>query len=306
MNKVLVLLGPTGVGKTGASLLLAQKLGTEIISADSMQIYRHMDIGTAKPSPEELSLVKHHMIDIVDPSEEYSTGRYIDAVVPILDSLHRAGKIPLVVGGTGLYIRAMTRGIFTGPSADWRLRHELLSREERDRGSLYRCLMERDPAAASRIKPTDLRRIVRAIEVCMKTDDNISALQKTLTKPLPYDFIQVGLTRNRRELYPMIEQRVDAMLSRGLVDEVQRLIAMSPSKTALQAIGYKEIARFLEGVLPFDEAVRIIKKRSKAYAKRQYTWFRREDGIQWLDVTGRSDHPAVVDAIAIFLQNRLT
>src|SRR5512135_3709408 len=175
MKKVIILLGPTGVGKTGASILLAQALATEIISADSMQIYKGMDIGTAKPSEEERASVKHHMIDIADPTEPYSAGEYIKTIAPIIEDLHARGKTPLIVGGTGLYIKAVTRGIFCGPSADWDLREELLSSEEAEQGSLYAYLLKVDPAAAGRIERNDTRRIVRALEVCLKGKDRISA-----------------------------------------------------------------------------------------------------------------------------------
>ncbi len=306
MNQVLILLGPTGVGKTGASILLAKALETEIISADSMQIYRHMDIGTAKPSRQELSSVRHHMIDILEPSESFSAGRYLELVIPVIEDLHRRGKVPVVVGGTGLYIRAMTRGLFSGPSADWSLRKDLLEREERERGFLYRSLRELDPGAAARVMQTDTRRIVRALEVCLKTSAGITELQRNFTRPLPYEFLRIGLTRQRKELYGLIEKRVDAMLSEGLLDEVKSLLAMNPGQTAMQAIGYKEMALFLNSHVALDEAVRLIKKRSKAYAKRQFTWFRREEGITWLDITGSFTDEAVYKSIEIFLKNRLT
>jgi tRNA dimethylallyltransferase len=306
MHKVIILLGPTGVGKTGASILLAQSLDTEIISADSMQIYRHMDIGTAKPSNKEMSIVKHHMIDIVEPSEPFSAGKYRERVVPIIEGLHGEGKIPIVVGGTGLYIKAMTRGIFPGPSADWSLREELLAREKKDRGSLFASLRKLDPDAASRVMPSDTRRIIRALEVCLKTETGITELQKKLTRPLPYEFVRIGLTRERRELYGLIEKRVDSMLARGLVEEVKNLLLMSPGKTALQAIGYKEILSSLQGEIPMDEAVRLIKKRSKGYAKRQFTWFRQEEGVHWLEVSGLFSHEEIHKTIEIFLENRLT
>ncbi|MCL5021787.1 MAG: tRNA (adenosine(37)-N6)-dimethylallyltransferase MiaA [Nitrospirae bacterium] len=304
-NKVIILLGPTGVGKTAASLLLAQALKTEIISADSMQIYRHMDIGTAKPSGEQMSLVKHHMIDIVEPSENFSTGTYTERVVPIIEGLHAKGKIPLVVGGTGLYIKAMTRGIFAGPSADWALREELLAREKRQRGFLYRRLRELDAEAASGVKSADTRRIVRALEVFLKTETGISALQKDLTRPLPYEFVKIGLTRQRKELYELIEKRVDAMLAEGLVEEVKRLLLMNPGKTAMQAIGYKEVALFLENGMSLEATAGLIKKRSKNYAKRQFTWFRKEKAIEWLDITGAFKDEGVYKTIEIFLENRL-
>jgi len=301
-RSVIILLGPTCVGKTGASILLARSLDTEIISADSMQVYRHMDIGTAKPDRRERALVRHHMIDIVEPSESFSAGRYVEAVKGIIDSLHVKKRIPVVVGGTGLYIKAMTRGIFGGPSADWNLREELLSREEKKRGSLYAHLKEIDPAAASKIMPSDMRRIIRALEVCLTARAKISEIREKGTMPLPYDFIKVGLTRERGELYGLIEERVDAMLGRGLVGEVRNLLAMNPGKTALQAIGYKEIGAYLRGEYSLDETVGLIKKRTRNYAKRQVTWFRTEEGIRWIDVTGLSTSEEIFRAIAILLK----
>ncbi len=306
MKKVIVLLGPTGVGKTTVSILLAQALNTEIISADSMQVYRHMDIGTAKPSPEERLAVNHHMLDMVEPWETYSTGEYIKHVRPIMDTLLGKGSIPLIVGGTGLYIKAMTRGIFTGPSADWDLRNGLLLKEVAEPGSLFEDLKTLDPSAADRIMPADTRRILRALEVCLKSSSTISELRRALTRPLPYEFIKIGLTRDRKELYRLIEGRVDEMVERGLVDEVKKILEMvkkhvlnlklrapnseiNSSLSSIQAIGYKEIAMHLSGEISFDEAISLVKQRTRNYAKRQFTWFRKEEGIQWIDVTGMHD-----------------
>ncbi len=299
MKKVIILLGPTGVGKTKASILLARHLKTEIISSDSMQIYRHMDIGTAKPSKEERQMVKHHMIDIVEPWELYSTGEYIKNVQPIIANLHDSNRIPIIVGGTGLYIKAMTRGIFKGPSADWDLRNRLLQKEEQLPGYLCKYLKSLDPVAASKIVSSDIRRIVRALEVCLKTKSTMSEMHQLLTQPLPYEFIKIGISRDRKELYSMIEQRVDKMIEQGLVDEVKKvidiinkqltnssLITHHSSLSSLQAIGYKEIAMYLYGEISLDEAIALVKKRSRNYAKRQFTWFKKEEGIQWVDVKG--------------------
>lgn len=305
MNKVIILLGPTGVGKTGASILLAKSLNTEIISADSMQIYRHMDIGTAKPSEEDRKGVIHHMIDIIEPCEEFSTGRYVETVIPIIEDIHRRGKIPLIVGGTGLYIRSMTRGLFKGPSADWLLRERLLEMEEKEKGSLYRYLKELDFEAAERIMPSDTRRVVRAIEVCLKTKREITDLQRKFTEPLPYEFILIGLKRDRKELYRLIEERVDRMVSSGLIEEVRGLLNMNPSKTALQAIGYKEMISYLRGEVDLNEAIRLIKKRTKAYSKRQFTWFKKEQGIKWIDITGLYTPSEIYKAIANSLRDLL-
>lgn len=303
MNKVIILLGPTNVGKTGVSILLAKALGTEIISADSMQIYRYMDIGTAKPPAEERAVIKHHMIDIVDPWESFSVGKYISAVSPIIEKLHEGGKIPLVVGGTGLYIKAMTRGIFSGPPADLKLREKLLSMEEENDSSLYNYLKELDPAAAQKISRRDTRRIIRALEVCLKSDASMSELQKKLTRPLPYDFIKVGLARERKELYTMIESRVDLMIEAGLIEEVKRVLTMDPDRTPMQAIGYKEIELYLRGEISFEEAVPLIKRNTKRYAKRQFTWFKKEEGVHWIDLTSVYDDHEAFDRVNRVIEN---
>jgi tRNA dimethylallyltransferase len=315
-NKVIIVLGPTGVGKSTASIFLAKTLNTEIISADSMQIYRHMDIGTAKPSREERVSVKHHMIDIVNPWEVYNTGKYIETVIPIIEEFHRKEKIPIVVGGTGLYIKAMTKGIFSGPSADWSLRENLFSTEKEEKGSLYSFLRDLDPEAADRITPTDTRRVIRALEVCLKSDSSMTEMQKTMTRPLPYEFIKIGLYRDRKDLYRIIETRVDKMFDEGLVNEVKTVIdlikeavsrrvggsenqrfADSPLPS-MQAIGYKEIVLYLEGKITLEEAIRLIKRGSKRYAKRQLTWFKKEEGIQWIDITGMHDSGMIFNLVS--------
>ena len=305
MKKALILLGPTGVGKTAASLLLARHIGTEIISSDSMQIYRHMDIGTAKPTREEQELVRHHMIDIVDPWEHFSTGAYVETVAPVMERLHRKNRVPLIVGGTGLYLKAMTRGIFKGPSQNAILREQLLRDEESEQGTLYQRLQELDPGAADRIMPNDLRRIIRALEVCMSGNASMSSMQAAHTEKFPYDFIKIGLTRNRAELYDMINKRVDIMLEQGLVNEVRGVLgliraqgadaASQPSGlSSLQAIGYKELIEYFEGGCSLDEAVAMIKQRSRNYAKRQFTWFRQQElDVMWVDITGLTDPDAI-------------
>jgi len=297
MKKVIVLLGPTGVGKTGASVELAKELDTEIISADSMQIYRGMDIGTAKPSQKELAEVKHHMIDIIEPTESYSAGQYIEAVTGIIEGLHKKCRVPIIVGGTGLYIKAMTRGLFGGPSADLPLREELLSMEQKSPGSLYPFLVRLDAEAAENIQKNDVRRIVRALEVCVKSRAKISQLRKNLTSPLPYDFLKIGLTRERKELYRIIDERADKMLAAGLLGETESLLGKNPDRTAMQAIGYKELAMYLHREIDKEEAIRLIKRNSRRYAKRQFTWFRKEENITWIDVTGIFDSSSVFHAI---------
>jgi tRNA dimethylallyltransferase len=195
------------------------------------------------------------------------------------------GKVPLVVGGTGLYVRAMTRGLFEGPEADWELRAGLL---DMDTEGLMKRLAALDPEAAASIEPGNRRRLVRALEVCIKSGRPVSGLRREGTTPPPYDFIKLALSRDRRELYGMIEDRVEQMLERGLVEEVRRVMGMGPARTPRQAIGYKEVAAHLEGEYPLEEAVRLIKRNTRRYAKRQMTWFRAEPGLVWVDVTGLS------------------
>lgn len=294
MNKVIILLGPTCVGKTGISILLGKALNTEIIIADSMQIYKYMDIGTAKPSPAELREVRHSLIDILSPTESFSAGLFRDMAVRVINDLHHNGKIPIIVGGTGLYIRALTSGLFPAPPADWQLRERLLKEEKLfGRGYLHERLKTIDPQAAEKINPQDLRRIVRAIEVSIKEKRAISELQHLYTAPQAYEFIKIGLSRDRKELYKLIEQRVDSMIEKGLVKETEELLKMNPHKVPLQSLGYKEISLYLSGSITLDMAIRLLKKRTKRYAKRQFTWFKKEPDVRWVDITGIMDRDEI-------------
>lgn len=301
LNKIILLLGPTGVGKTDVAIELARLLKTEIISADSMQIYKGMDIGTGKASPEQLSAVKHHMIDIIEPGDTFSAGRYIEAVKPIIERLHAKGKIPLITGGTGLYVKAMTRGLFEGPSADDVLRESL---KAQDVLILHERLKSKDPDAAGRIKPNDKRRIIRALEVIEKSGVSMTRMQSTKTLPLKYDYIKIALTRERKELYGMIDRRVDDMMDRGLISEVKSVLRRGPGVTAMQAIGYKEMAAHLNGECGIDEAVRIIKRNTRRYAKRQFTWFNAEPDMNWIELTGIEGPSKAVELIRPLLKAR--
>ena len=313
-RSIIILLGPTAVGKTEISINLAKILNTEIISSDSMQIYKFMDIGTAKPTLEQRQKITHHMIDIVNPWEYFSTGAYIDKVKIIIEKIFNKGKIPLVVGGTGLYLRAMTEGIFEGPDADWRLRQKLIEIEKRHPGYLYKLLKEFDPVAAEKINNADLRRTIRALEVFLKEKKKITEMQKQFTRGLPYEFLKIGITRNRKELYKIIENRVDKMLENGLIEEVRKILYLIKKNSAdycqplpaLQAIGYKEIAGYLSDLYNLSEAIRLIKKKTKMYAKRQFTWFKREKDIIWFDITNRFDSDKIATEIFNFIQNKIS
>jgi tRNA dimethylallyltransferase len=304
-NRVLILSGPTAVGKTEISLHLARLLNTDIISSDSMQIYKNMDIGTAKPSVQQRSKITHHMIDIVEPWEYFSTGDYIRKVRVIIKEILSNNKIPLIVGGTGLYLKAMTEGIFEGADADWKLRNKLIEKEKKIPGSLYQMLKEVDPQSASKINPHDLRRTIRALEVFLKENKTISDFQKNLTKPLGYNFFKIIISRERKEIYQRIEKRLDTMIQQGLIEETRKVLSFikrhykndNTPLPSLQAIGYKEIAGYLSDLYCLDEAIRLIKKRTKNYAKRQFTWLKKEKEALWFDITGRDDYDKITEEI---------
>lgn len=287
-QSVLVVVGPTAVGKTELSLQLAEELKAQIISADSMQVYRGMDIGTAKASVGERQLVKHHLIDVVDPDQPFNVADYVDLAESVLQKLHRSNITPLLTGGTGLYIDALLDGfLFPDSSADPKLREELQSRGEQDPEKLFKELEQIDPTAAKKLHPNDLRRVVRALEVYYRTGEPISVLQRKKEQEVrPYDPLYIGLTRERAELYSRINQRVDQMIEEGLIEEVANLLKAYPQQpTALQALGYKEIVLYLQNQMTLDEAVDILKRDTRRYAKRQLSWFQRNKRIRWFDLS---------------------
>ena len=294
---ILIIAGPTAVGKTDASILLAQELGAEIVSADSMQIYRGMDIGTAKPTKEQRRLVYHHMIDIVEPDQPYSVGDYLRDARTVLDGILSSEGTPIVVGGSGLYIRALMRGLFHGPPADLALRERLLKREaEGESGILYSDLVKVDPEAAVKIHPNDLRRTIRALEVYSLRDRKLSEFQEEHAfQDSPYRFRLLFLVRSRAELYARIEQRVDEMLDQGLEAEVRTLMdrGYRPEIIAMQGLGYKEFLEHFLGNTTREETITLLKRDTRRYAKRQFTWFRREPDSCWIDITG-IDHPSEI------------
>jgi tRNA dimethylallyltransferase len=301
---ILIIAGPTAVGKTEASILLAQEQGAEVVNADSMQIYRGMDIGTAKPSREQRKLVYHHMIDIAEPDQPYSVGDYLRDARAAIDGILASGGIPIVVGGTGLYIRALTRGLFHGPPADLELRERLLLREARgEAGSLYSDLVTVDPESAVKIHPNDLRRTIRALEVYYLRDKKLSAFhQEHSFQDRPYRFRLLFLVRSRSELYPRIEHRVDKMISAGLEAEVRTLMerGYSPELSSMQGLGYKHFMDCFLGKTSRDESVALLKRDTRRYAKRQFTWFRGEPDAHWVDITGLDQ---TVDIVARIKKN---
>jgi len=283
--KIAIVGGPTAVGKTDIMIEVCEEIGAEIISMDSRQIYRYMDIGTAKPTPEQRKRVPHHMIDILDPDEYYNAFLYRKDSLKAVEAILKRGKIPVYVGGTGLYADALVRGIFEGVPADENIRKELRELERREPGILRKMLEEFDPEAATRIHPNDLKRTIRALEVYMKTGRRISELQKE-TKGDDRFFIIV-LTRERYDLYDRINRRVDRMVEMGLVDEVKRLLSMGYSKdlNSMKTIGYKEVIEYLEGKYDFEKMVHLIKRNTRHFARRQIIWFKRYENAIWYNLT---------------------
>jgi tRNA dimethylallyltransferase len=274
--ELIIITGPTAVGKTDVAVRVARQLDTEIISADSMQVYTHLSIGTAKPRPEELAGVRYHLVDYVPPDEQYNLGRFLRDAEPIIADLAIRGKTPVVCGGTGLYLRGLLHGVFEDGAADPSLRRKLDERLEREGlASLYEMMMRLDPAA-THIMPNDRQRILRALEVMDSTGQPITTLQTHKTSAPRYRAAIFQLHRPRQELYDRINSRVDAMVQLGLLDEVRAYFAAgySADNPAINALGYSEIIRHLHGELTLPVALNAMKQKSRNYAKRQLTWFR--------------------------------
>ena len=284
-SAITIIVGPTCAGKSELALSLAMKYQMEIVSADSLQVYRHLDIGTAKSSPEEQRKVKHHLIDVVAPDEEFSAVQYMEMARETIDSLLRQNRPVLVVGGTGLYIKALTKGIFRGPAADEKLRREI-KEEAKQRGNeyLYQRLKEIDPESATRIHPNDTYRIMRALEVYEITQKPMSSFQTDHAfRESPYRSVKIGIERARKELYRKIEERVDWMIKNGLIEEVKGLLerGYNPHLKPLQSLGYRQVIGYLNGAYDLNEVVRLIKRDTKRYAKRQLTWFKADPELEW-------------------------
>lgn len=297
---ILVICGPTASGKTALAVALAQRLNGEVVSADSMQVYRGMNIGTAKPTAEEMGGIPHHMLDVADPWENYSVARYVQQAVPVVDDILKRGKLPIIAGGTGLYIDNLVAGREFAPfPADSGLR-ENLQRRAREKGlpALLHELRQVDPEAADRLHPNDEKRIIRALEVYLATGKTITQHDReSRTIPDRYTPLTVALNfRERPWLWECIDRRVDQMMAQGLEGEVRGLLArgIPPTCTAMQAIGYKELAAAILAGRPVREGAEEVKLRSRQYAKRQLTWFRRNKAAHWIEWERDPDFSAAV------------
>ncbi|NWF91457.1 MAG: tRNA (adenosine(37)-N6)-dimethylallyltransferase MiaA [Syntrophaceae bacterium] len=287
--RIVILLGPTGVGKSGLAIELAEELGGEIVSADSMQVYRYMDIGTAKPTPEERKRVRHHLIDLVTPDQPFHAGLYRTLARKEVDQLHRSKKPIWVVGGTGLYIKVLTQGLFSHPKVDPMVRKRLKEEaEKKGTDFLYQRLKRVDPKTASIVHPGDLFRTLRALEIFDSTGIPISFFREQHRfGERPYLTLKIGLERDRQVLYRRIEERVDQMIDRGLLEEVKGLMEMGygADLKPMQGLGYRQMVQFLSKEIGWAEAIRQIKRDTRHYAKRQWTWFKADPEIRWRDVS---------------------
>ena len=306
-KRVVCIVGPTASGKTALSVALAEHFGGEVVSCDSMQIYRGMDIGTAKPTRDEMRNVPHHMLSVVDPAETYSAARYVKDAGEITDGILARGKLPIIVGGTGLYVDSLVNGTdFAEYDENTECRRELFELYEKHGAAyIHSMLKEVDPARAAQIHENNVKRVIRALEVYNMSGKTISAHDdESKARPPRYDAVYIGLMYEDRELlYDRINRRVDEMMASGLECEVQNLLAsgVSSDTTAMQAIGYKELVSYFEGKASHEEAIQNIKQASRRYAKRQMTWFRRNKSINWIAVDKTKNFSDVLQASINFV-----
>ncbi len=309
---MIILTGPTAVGKSALSVELAKKINGAVISADSMQVYRHMDIGSAKIMPEEMQGITHYMIDELEPDEEFHVVRFTTMAKEYLKEIYAAGKIPIIAGGTGFYIQALLYDIdFTEQQCDEAYRRQLEEQaKEHEAGYLHEMLRKVDPASAEAIHANNVKRVIRALEFYHLSGQKISEHNETeRQKQSPYNFAYFVLNDERAKLYERIDKRVDAMIEAGLVNEVQKLKDMGCSRemVSMQGLGYKEVLAYLDGEYTLEEAVYIIKRETRHFAKRQLTWFKRERDVIWLDkqTFGYDDAAILTDMISILQEKEI-
>ncbi|HPQ69923.1 MAG TPA: tRNA (adenosine(37)-N6)-dimethylallyltransferase MiaA [bacterium] len=301
--QIVIVCGPTATGKTQLAVRLAARFGGEIVNADSMQVYRHMDIGTAKPDADERRAARFHLVDVADPDDTFSTGRFKDMAQAAVEEILARGHVPIVAGGTGLYIKALTQGLFDGPSADPQLRAAYKVREAAEPGSLYRRLREVDPERAAQVEPGDYVRIERSLEVFDLTGKPLSRwIAEHRFAEEPYETLKIGLHRERDDLAAACDRRVLTMMDKGWLDEVRALRerGYGPQLPSQMAIGYKELHQFLDKQFSLSEAVRRAQTSTRKFAKRQRTWFGADKGILWHDAAATGEQ--VLERVARFLQ----
>ncbi|GIN88742.1 tRNA dimethylallyltransferase [Heyndrickxia sporothermodurans] len=307
-KKLIVLIGPTAVGKTELSLQLAKEFNGEIISGDSMQIYKGMDIGTAKIKYEDRKGIPHHLIDIIEPNESFSVADFQEAVREQINDISKRNALPMIVGGTGLYIQSVIYDYhFSDAAGDEAIRNYYEKKvKEEGNLSIYQILQEKDPESAKKIHPNNVRRVIRALEVIESTGKTASEYQQQQKPDLLYDVALIGLTMDREKLYERINLRVDLMMEEGLLEEVKGLYDLHFNNAqSTQAIGYKELFEYFDGKVTLDEAIQQLKQNSRRYAKRQLTWFRNKMDVSWFDMTNESDRPKKIVEISNFVAGKL-
>jgi tRNA dimethylallyltransferase len=298
-----LILGPTGSGKTALSLALAERFYGEIVSCDSVAVYRGMDFGTAKPSPEERARIPHHLVDVTNPDEPFTAGAYSRAARSLLKEISTRGHLPIVTGGTGLYLRALTEGLFSGPERHESLRERLRQRaQERGSAWLHRLLARLDPPSATRIHANDTAKLIRAIEVCLAARQPMS--QVLSRDPLTgFRLLRIGLNPPRRALYERLNLRCAQMFAAGLIEETRGLLARYGPVKALDSLGYRQAVSVIAGAMTDQEAIAAAQQGHRNYAKRQLTWFRREPDVHWIEAFG--EETGTVDLVADLVTSRL-
>ena len=306
MKKILVIAGPTAVGKTKFAIEAAKAVDGEIVSCDSMQLYKYMDIGSAKPTPQELSQVRHHLVDIVDPAEPFSVALYQKMANAAIEDIFSRGKIPIIAGGTGLYLNSLLYDMdFASAPCDMDLRKSLEKEAELMGGDyLHKKLQEVDSQAAERIHPNNIKKLIRALE-CANTGTNIKDFRAGGHKRKDYERNLIGLTRNRDELYDRINKRVDILVQQGLFKEVEELLerGLTEDDISMKGIGYKEIIGYFDGLYTKEQAIDLIKKNTRHLAKRQLTWFRRYEDMKWLNISDFAKEEDAVREMLLWLKN---
>lgn len=303
MSRIVALAGPTAVGKTEFAIKLAEELDGEIVSCDSMQLYKYMDIGSAKPTPEEMRRARHHLVDIIDPREDFSVAQYQKLAKDAISDILSRGRLPIISGGTGLYLNSLLYDMdFSSSPGDFTYRRKLEAlAEEKGSGYLHSMLAEQDERAASLIHPNNTKKIIRALERLKKGEESVRQFSDIRTETSDYDVILIGLTRNRDQLYDRINKRVDVLVEQGLFQEVQKLAALglTADNISMKGIGYKEIFAYLDGRYTMEDAIDKIKKNTRHYAKKQLTWFRRYGKMKWCNISDfDSDEDAAEEVIS--------
>ena len=307
MKKIIVVAGPTAVGKTKYAIEAAKAFNGEVISCDSMQLYKFMDIGSAKPTPDELSQVKHHLVDIIEPSSSFSVAQYQELALDAINDVFQRGKTPVIAGGTGLYLNSILYDMdFSNANEDKVLRKKLEKEcSEFGVNFLHDKLKILDSSAAERIHPNNVKKVIRAIEAAI-SGEKIKDFKKCDSKRKDFERILIGLSRNRDELYDRINKRVDILVDEGLFDEVKKLLSMGLTENdiSMKGIGYKEIIGYYENRYSREEAIELIKKNTRHLAKRQITWFKRYDDIHWLDISSYDNDEKAIEGMLEWLRNK--